>query len=130
MVAWPPIGPEVIFVLSTSSVDTTDTSTAPRVGVARDAMFEKTQLFGVLSHALVVLSTKLVGEPVRAATVAVGVGDPPVQATAGVVPAAKNPEGKLMVMALFTPVLNADVVKATVTALPPGAAAAAVPGTL
>jgi len=93
-------------------------------------MFEKTQVFAVLSHALVVLSTKLVGEPVRAATVAVGVPAPPVQATAGVVPAAKNPEGKLMVMALVTPVLNADVVKTTVTALPPGAAAAAVPGTL
>ena len=35
-----------------------------------------------------------------------------------------------MVMALEAAAVNADVVKTTVTALPPGAAAAACPGTL
>jgi len=126
----PPNGPEAICVLLRSSVDTTDTSTAPPV-LTPDAMFEKTQVFAAVSHALVVLSTKLLAGLARAATVAVGVPAPPVQATTGVVPVAKNPEGKLMVMALgVLTVYGVCRVKTTVTALPPGAAAAAVPGTL
>ena len=58
----------------------------------------------------------------RAATVAVGTVAPPVQATEGTLPAAtKNPDGKLMVMALAVPAPGmADVVKTTTTALPSG----------
>jgi hypothetical protein len=67
----------------------------------------------------------------RAATVAEGAVAPPAQVTRGTVPAAtKNPDGNLMVMALDIPASgNADVVKTTTTAFPPGAAAAAVFGT-
>ena len=95
-------------------------------------MFEKTQVFGAASHALVVLSTNRVAGVSSAATVAVGATVPPVQATTGTdAPETKNPEGKLMVMALaLEAAARADVVKTTVTALPPGAAAAGCPGTL
>ncbi len=71
----PPNGPEAILVLSRSSVDTTETSTLPPV-LAPDAMFEKVQVFAVLSHALVVLRTKPVAGTARAATFAVGVPVP------------------------------------------------------
>jgi len=128
----PPKGPDEINLLTWSTVDSTDTSTAPPVLVP-DAMFANVQVFAVLSHAFVVLSTNCVAGFARAATVAVGVVAPPLQTTVGT-PAAfatKNPDGNLMVMALAVPatVGKADVVKVTATALPPGAAAAATFGT-
>lgn len=131
----PPNGPDAILSLSRSRVDDTETRTPPPV-LLPDAMLEKTQVFSAVVHALVRLSTNFVAEPPRAATVAVGAVSPPVHATAGSpAPAAtKNPDGKLMVMALLIPAPltkgNANVVNLTVTALPPAAAAAAaVPGT-
>ncbi len=135
MVAWPPKAPALVAGPCRSNVVVIRTPLFPQVprstlGVP-DAMFEKTQVFAAVSHALVVLSTKLLAGLARAATVAVGVTAPPVQATTGVVPVAKNPEGKLMVMALAVlTVYGVCRVKTTVTALPPGAAAAAAPGTL
>ena len=125
MSAWPPIGPDAIDLLTTSNMDTTETSTVDTFAVVDDPMFLKVQVFSTAVHAFVVESTnRVAGEP-RAATVAVGAVAPPVQATEGTVPAAtKNPDGKLMVMALAVPapVGNADVVKTTTTALPAGSA--------
>jgi hypothetical protein len=124
----PPNGPEAIFVLSKSNMETTEISTLSPVLVP-DAMFEKVQVFAAVSHALVVESTKLLA---LMAALAAGVPVPPEQATTGApVPATKNPDGKLMVIA-FAVFAEYCVprVKTTVTALPAGAAAAAVPGTL
>jgi hypothetical protein len=122
MSAWPPIGPDAIDLLTTSNMDTTETPTVDTFAVVDDPMFLKVQVFSTAVHAFVVVSTnRVAGEP-RAATVAVGAVAPPVQATEGTVPAAtKNPDGKLMVMALDVPAPGmADVVKTTTTALPAG----------
>ncbi len=113
-------------------MDTTETATAPGV-LTPDAMLEKMQTFAVASHGLgpAVESTNRVAGPSRTATVAAPV--PPVQAARGGLAApaeTKNPDGKLMVMALAIPDANADVVKETVTAFPPGAGAAATLGNL
>jgi hypothetical protein len=117
----PPNGPDARIVLTWSNCDSTETATAPPVLIP-DPMFLKVQVFSTAVHAFVVESTnRVAGEP-RAATVAVGAVAPPVQATEGTVPAAtKNPDGKLMVMALDVPAPGmADVVKTTTTALPAG----------
>ena len=131
MSAWPPIGPDAIDLLTTSNMDTTETPTVDTFAVVDDPMFLKVQVFSTAVHAFVVVSTnRVAGEP-RAATDAVGAVAPPVQATEGTLPAAtKNPDGKLMVMALAVPAPgNADVVKTTTTALPSGATSlAATPG--
>jgi hypothetical protein len=98
-------------------------------------MFEKVQVFAAVSQRFVVESTKLLA---LMAALAAGVPVPPEQATTGApVPATKKFDGKLMVMAFGT-VTAGDTgaaiwvprEKTTVTALPAGAVAAAVFGTL
>jgi hypothetical protein len=119
--AWIPIIPDAIDLLMKSNLDSTVTAIVLTV-LAGDAMFLKVQVFSTAVHAFVVVSTnRVAGEP-RAATDAVGAVAPPVQATEGTLPAAtKNPDGKLMVMALAVPAPGmADVVKTTTTALPSG----------
>jgi hypothetical protein len=106
-VTWPPRAPALTLALGASAIDRMETpqEAMPSVG-GPVAMFEKTQVLGDMSQALVVDRIKAVDD---IATVAVGKVLPPLQATIGTVPAEgrKKPAGYVTVIALTVELGNA-----------------------
>ena len=109
-VTWPPRAPALTLALGASAIDRMEIPQEARPSVGGPvAMFEKTQVLGELSQALVVVRIKVVDD---IATVAVGAVPPPLQATIGTVPSAegrKKPAGYVTVIALTVDALGKAV---------------------